>query len=543
MKLLLETWQEYLGPPDEPILNEINKYEYEYISQGLEDLKPEQIPFNEEFGGRMRFALPYGDGGGKLDIIKQFFGYLNMKIDWKKGVVYLPGEQKRFIKIGRLLGKLETLQVEFHNGLERVLTKTLSDEDINKIVNKRDTFKRLAKKDDVEINKFNLRGVTAFWNKNAQFYKEHPEEAEKEQQHTHYMIFTRHPIDIFRMSDFDNIYSCHSPISRDDDAGFFKCAIAEAKVHAPVVYLVEKDELEKTIGAPENLSDYDDKEIFYDKLRHGQAGEISPVARIRLRKFIYENEQVPLMASEDRMYGKAAQVFKQKVLEWAQQSQKEKIEAIKKEQGPTIKTSYFKLVGGTYTDTSPTLSIANLFDISVKDIKGNVLHLERDPSEDEAEDGMRQILLGPRKEARKLAQEISNKFLPFKNFEFNIMATNIMNRFYAYPSAIFSWETKFNSNIRTIAAIKESCVVEDILSEFECDATVKYMSSRSLDASLIIGLSEEPSYSSAFPLDEEVGHEDLEKHLARIKRVDERIPEIMKAVEKGIEEVITDGEK
>jgi len=53
------------------------------------------------------------------------------------------------------------------------------------------------------------------------------------------VIVSRHPIDVLRMSDISNIRSCHS-----EGSEYFHCAIAEAKGHGPIAYLVKTEDIE-----------------------------------------------------------------------------------------------------------------------------------------------------------------------------------------------------------------------------------------------------------------------------------------------------------
>ena len=69
------------------------------------------------------------------------------------------------------------------------------------------------------------------------------------------IVLSRHPIDVLRMSDISNIRSCHS-----EGSEYFHCAVAEAKGHGPIAYLVETESLENHLmdkpadGSPvENL--------------------------------------------------------------------------------------------------------------------------------------------------------------------------------------------------------------------------------------------------------------------------------------------------
>jgi hypothetical protein len=62
----------------------------------------------------------------------------------------------------------------------------------------------------------------------------------------HHIILSRHPIDVLRMSDIGNIQSCHS-----EGSSHFQCAVAEAKGHGPIAYLVTQAELNKLLKPSE----------------------------------------------------------------------------------------------------------------------------------------------------------------------------------------------------------------------------------------------------------------------------------------------------
>jgi hypothetical protein len=118
------------------------------------------------------------------------------------------------------------------------------------------------------------------------------------------VIMSRHPIDVLRMSDIGSINSCHS-----EGNSYFQCAVAEAKGHGPIAYLVKTDDLKELLRVKDpdeeiygndydtmqgaesvekpthhnDISDLDDHEIFRDSQR-GIKG-ISAQARVRLRRF------------------------------------------------------------------------------------------------------------------------------------------------------------------------------------------------------------------------------------------------------------------
>ena len=62
----------------------------------------------------------------------------------------------------------------------------------------------------------------------------------------YHVILSRHPIDVLRMSDVSNISSCHS-----EGSSHFHCAMAEARGHGPIAWLVTEDELNKLLKPSE----------------------------------------------------------------------------------------------------------------------------------------------------------------------------------------------------------------------------------------------------------------------------------------------------
>ena len=135
--------------------------------------------------------------------------------------------------------------------------------------------------------------LAKYWQENAGYIKKNLKNLEKD---TYSIIITRYPVDVMRMADFNNIISCHSPKSRDASAGFFKCAVAEARGHGALAYVVETDKLleitdSESIEAAEGK--IQEGEIFADETRGSHIGlyhpklELLPVSRIRLRQMRY----------------------------------------------------------------------------------------------------------------------------------------------------------------------------------------------------------------------------------------------------------------
>jgi len=96
-------------------------------------------------------------------------------------------------------------------------------------------------------NKSIPEDLKEWWRKKQTFYTKdnnwrQVEEAFNNPESTNQMmvILSRHPLDVLRMSDIENIRSCHS-----EGSSHFECAIDESRGHGPIAYLVDEDEYEK----------------------------------------------------------------------------------------------------------------------------------------------------------------------------------------------------------------------------------------------------------------------------------------------------------
>ena len=205
--------------------------------------------------------------------------------------------------------------------------------------------------------------LAKYWQENAGYIKKNIGELTNDK---YSIILTRNPIDVMRMADFDNITSCHSPPSRGSTQGsYYKCAVAEAHGHGAVAYVVETEDLHKWAGRDDlDMDEIEDEmdgniEIFYDDKRHGDAGTIEPVSRVRLRQVRYYDTDRPkrydegteIAVPEKRVYGAAIPGFVERVIAWARENQQEVIENMPKEDGK-INLSRLTIFGGSYEDTA-----------------------------------------------------------------------------------------------------------------------------------------------------------------------------------------------
>ena len=203
--------------------------------------------------------------------------------------------------------------------------------------------------------------LAKYWQENAGYIKKNIGELTNDK---YSIILTRNPVDVMRMSDFDKITSCHSPPSRGSTQGsYYKCAVAEAHGHGAIAYVVETEDLLETTGtdnlqsAEESLNLVD--EIFYDDNRYGDAGELVPVSRTRLRQVRYYDTDSPkrydegteVAMPEKRVYGANIPGFVERVIDWARENQLEVIENMPKEDGK-INLDRFMIFGGSYEDTA-----------------------------------------------------------------------------------------------------------------------------------------------------------------------------------------------
>jgi hypothetical protein len=175
------------------------------------------------------------------------------------------------------------------------------------------------------------------------------------------VLISRDPIDVLRMSDHENIRSCHS-----EGNSYFNCAIKESRGHGPVAYLIENSDLNDLLRPPGstkedsdgiNIGDLDGQEIFRDIDRNIEG--MAPVSRVRLRKYVNEIDEYEFAVPEDRTYGRTPPGFIDVVRDWAWKSQKHLFE----HEGEVVAPpeDEIRMYGGSYRDTSDGELLNNFF--------------------------------------------------------------------------------------------------------------------------------------------------------------------------------------
>lgn len=405
-------------------LHEVSAEEVEAIQPMLDRLAKEGtsiLPFADVFGDKTRIVVPYESTGfteeGKE--LQQTLNYMGFTFVGdgiierpitktipagtdKDGNEIEPREikTKERYKIGKFLSKLHAV-VERYRKLEHVraeLTKKnkekrergddVDDDWLNAPETAEEKQFRRAVNDIRKVTGNIENPYLNAWSEYYGYPAKGVEKIERLQKlwqqkagdivGAYKLIVSRSPIDVFRMSDFKNIQSCHSPASIDDGDGgsYWQCAVAEAYGEGAIAYVVADKDLAALTGVDRNAdaSEFEaviqDGEIFSDKfLASGERGEagsnkfsgedlINPVSRIRIRlaRWLDHREDNPepidLMVPETAVYGGSGSGLREALDEWVKSVQPnadEKILASAREKG-FVWLDGFTFFGGDYSD-------------------------------------------------------------------------------------------------------------------------------------------------------------------------------------------------
>ena len=447
------------------LIQELEEDELEHIRATLDKMEddPDSVAFRELFNDKFRRIIdfPTTDNATETGRFISLWDQMGYDVDWNKGIVSAekellsgapeqellatmgfgeaPIKKKRKIqmKIGKFFGKLADLTAKkkvltdkvldfAKNNRDKLPTKfgarfprsarditgemletVLTPEEIKRF-NQIDNQLDMYGVDKINLPNFRathaeFKDLQAYWQKNADYLKKNIEKLKDSD--TYSIILTRHPIDVLRMADFDNISSCHSPPSRGSGAGeYYKCAVAEAHGEGAVAYVVNTDELlamtdSGTIDEAEDKINTVD-EIFDDSLRRGLGwpgeysptgrnigGTIKPVSRLRLRlakvmremgqdQFLKKKlkdmspEEVEAFKSGDyknlpanskmsteiavpetRVYGEKLPGIGDRLLRWVQEQQADIIESLPRAEDGKIDLNQITFFGGKYSDS------------------------------------------------------------------------------------------------------------------------------------------------------------------------------------------------
>ena len=426
----MKNYRRFLKEVEELI--EVTDTEMENIEDILMDLDPRDLSFNEIFGDKTRIIAPFYSHDANLNRLKALLAKSGYTPDFSTGLAtyyettfppkYEGGRprkmiltlaqtedpsltkdartQKKQVKIGKLLQKGSRLfdaakkaQEEFEKvnpedfGVSPDETESEDEANVAKYRKASEEAEEKANKDFSKLTDVffgaqpimiddtnNFAKLADWWNKKSAFYRENPEAAAgdvgEEKSSVYSVIYTRHPIDVMRMSDFDSIQSCHSPPSRSGGMGgsYYKCAVAEAHGHGIVAYVVKNDDLEnlKAAWGAEDVSDQEflddlqkgEEELFSDPERG--TGDIEPVSRLRIRQYASPEHEMEFAVPEvaKQIYGghgrseQGSKEFYNTVKKWALENQKEQFDKLlktAKEEG-VLNLSNLERYGGSYMD-------------------------------------------------------------------------------------------------------------------------------------------------------------------------------------------------
>ncbi len=437
-------WKEFL--------NEVSDDELENITDVLDDLTPDKLPFSNIFGDKMRLVVPLtgrnpnvtklldllDENGYAINPEKGTATYYTISVPVKDTGKWVTGQvgaqvakhfnekgvpkdgdeladlyqslsggvggetihrlvngrvAKKEIKIGKLLDK----GLKLYDNWKEIAGRSLDHGDREEMsAHEKDL--RVAKRKFVDafsayggsgqqdmpipyVVRGKLEELAKWWSQKSEYYRNNPEAIEAVEASPYSIVYTRHPLDIMRMSDFENIESCHSPVSRTGGSGagnYFRCAVAEAHDGGAMAYLVKNEDLDSVMeDANEDLDldvndpieTYQDladsfqesgEEFLHDEERSdwaGRIGVIDPIGRIRLKKYSQPDKDTTLAVPELRIYGRRDPMFLSAVSSWARESQPEEIKKVEKTFAVTrsgeksIDLRDWVRYGGTYADT------------------------------------------------------------------------------------------------------------------------------------------------------------------------------------------------
>ena len=395
--------KEDLYSSSEKVLREVTEDEMRVLEDVLDGLDPANLPLNDLFSGKMRVVIPFPttDPSTELGKFAKFFETQEYDVDWNKGMVSAVREVtsvsdlaaqiagnpnkkkiKKFqMKIGKLFSKMATLSRQ-----KKEIAKNDSE------FQKNEDYKRINQQILLYIPAPGVAGPAGYdleelatqygeyWKKNAAYIKQNIDELDSDK---FSIIITRHPIDVLRMSDFDEITSCHSPASRANAyQSYYKCAVAEAQGHGAVAYVVNTEDLlsaTNTGNIDSAEQEIQEGEIFLDDKRPF-SGDIEPISRTRIRHVRYFDSDEPkrfddgqdVGMPEKRVYGADIPGLADQVTDWARLNQEEVIENMPKEDGK-INLDRFMIFGGSYEDTADAAGRALLMRILVDQrVTGNM---------------------------------------------------------------------------------------------------------------------------------------------------------------------------
>ena len=308
-----------------------------------------ELSFDKLFGGKLRVIIPFSTQEQKqlVEIIS-----LLKNLGWE------PSGGNNFFDVKKVKQKLRALDTgEEYEEEVQVADLKISKKEVRVIPKGPKKGEEIVSKSTSTISKVLATPKTnapswmvEWWrSKQAEYVKNFNwnqiESIFKEGQLSseHSIIISRDPIDVLRMSDHQNITSCHA-----EGKSYFECAIYESRGNGIIAYLVKTSDVSSLTDGGVEFNDLDNQEIFSDPQRDVEG--IIPKSRIRLRKYVDIELGYEFAVPEHRAYGPSIPGFKDLVRSWAWNEQKELFEL---EDGRVQFNLYdLEMHGGSHRDTS-----------------------------------------------------------------------------------------------------------------------------------------------------------------------------------------------
>jgi hypothetical protein len=328
--------------------NEVSDRHIDDIEEKLSELEPSQLPHDELYKGKYRTVIPFDDKDiSRLkSLIQNHYtteklpGLIDFEVDWINGQILTkfknPNAGKTFID-----------------------KKTRQPSQVPEYGQKKIKVAKFLKNEAPDM----LDWWAGFMDTSAIRPGEREVIAKEAGEYS--IMFSRHPIDIMRMSDHSGWTSCHDP--NYGGGGYFHCAKQESVDGGGIAYLVKTKDLEGV--------DLDDDEVFEDRDRN-TGGDLEPKARVRLRRYTSKfpdektGEKFDFAVPETSMYGTRLEGFKKRVTKWLQDEQKDLIQ--RNGGREKFRSDNFVLRGGSYRDSQDG-SLFNSFFNDAMD-RGNTTH-------------------------------------------------------------------------------------------------------------------------------------------------------------------------
>ena len=358
------------------ILHEASDEEIEVIQDVLSDLNPASLPMNKAFDGKLRKVIPISAVGGIVGEMVNTLEGAGYEVDLKSGTVSYDTEKehggkvykkKKVLKINKVLTGLlkhkEKMDVVYkkmgdvrskkYNRESSEEERTKAGEELKKIQGEMDKLEDVGKKAFKGMDRYvhlnHVKKYAAAWMENAGFFKNDPEAFSGFS-----IIVSRHPVDVLRMSDFENITSCHTLGSRSGEANsrFVKCAYAEAIDGGAIAYVVPTEEVKDFVEEHGPIEDAEG-EILFDDSR--EVGSIEPVSRIRIRVGeIHDDdgERTGFLGVPDRrVYGANTSSFYSTLKDWLVNSQQDIVKALPKYEESDVGDQISRMASRRVADT------------------------------------------------------------------------------------------------------------------------------------------------------------------------------------------------